>query len=119
MGKPIYLDHFRPQQPDLPPFTLCGGLVRPYVVDPSVPPKTRPVIQRRENPQEPNAQPVSKVSALPVLNERGERIVRAIKDPFVKSQPISIPCLTILLREHEESLKPETDSPGSEQLPRF
>ncbi len=36
----IYL--FSPA-PGLPPLTLCGGLVRPYVVDPSMPPNTCPV----------------------------------------------------------------------------
>lgn len=35
MGKVIYLDWFRPQEPKLPPFTMCGGLQAPYVVDPS------------------------------------------------------------------------------------
>ena len=46
MGTLIYLDHFRPQEPDLPPNTLCGGMRTPYVVDPSVPPKTPGVIVR-------------------------------------------------------------------------
>ena len=119
MGKFIYLDHFRPQQPDLPPNTLCGGLITLYVVDASVLPTTRRVIVRRENPQKLNAQPVSKVSALPVMNERGEQIVRSIKDPFVKSRPIWVPCMTLLLREIEEARNPETDSPESEQPPRF
>ena len=27
MGKLIYLDNFRLQESDLPPFTLCGGLI--------------------------------------------------------------------------------------------
>ena len=38
MGALIYLDNFRSQEPDLPP-TACGGMVRRYVVDPSVLPK--------------------------------------------------------------------------------
>ncbi len=46
MAELFYLDHYRLQEPDLPPFTLCGGLRAPYVVDPSVPPATRPVIWR-------------------------------------------------------------------------
>lgn len=35
MGKVIYLDWFRPQEPKLPPFSMCGGMQRLYVVDPS------------------------------------------------------------------------------------
>jgi hypothetical protein len=46
MGKLIYLDHYRLREPDLPPISCCGGLIRPYVVDPSVPPKPRPAIMR-------------------------------------------------------------------------
>ena len=66
MGKLIYLDHFRLQEPDLPPLTLCGGLRAPYVVDPSVPSKTCPAIVQTSNRQEnePNSQARSKVSAL-------------------------------------------------------
>jgi hypothetical protein len=52
MGKLIYLDHYRLQEPDLPPNSCCGGLVRPYVVDPSVPPTMRPVIHRWKNWQD-------------------------------------------------------------------
>ena len=68
MGKLIYLDHYRLQEPDLPPNSCCGGLVRRYVVDPSVPPKTRPVILRKTSPQEiaPNPQARPNVSVLPL-----------------------------------------------------
>lgn len=38
MGKVIYLDWFRPQEPKPPPNTLCGGMQAPYVVDPSINP---------------------------------------------------------------------------------
>lgn len=41
MGKLICLDHFRPQQRDLPPNAMCGGMVAPYVVNPSAPPPPR------------------------------------------------------------------------------
>lgn len=50
IGKLIYLDHYRLQEPDLPPLTLCGGLVRPYVVDPSVPPIPRTSINTVQPP---------------------------------------------------------------------
>ena len=46
MGKLIYLDHYRLQEPDLPPNTACGGMRAPCVVDPSVPRKTQGVIVR-------------------------------------------------------------------------
>ena len=69
MGKLIYLDNFRPQELDLPPFTLCGGLVMPYVVDPSSPPKTRRVIVREPRPLQtlPNTQAFPNVAVLPVI----------------------------------------------------
>ena len=57
MGTVIYLDHFRPQEPDLPPNTLCGGLVTPYVVDPSAPPKARPIVHRCKNWQDGESHP--------------------------------------------------------------
>ena len=37
MGKLIYLDHFRPKEPNLPLNPLCGNLVAPCVVTPSAP----------------------------------------------------------------------------------
>lgn len=49
MGKLIYLDHYRLQEPDLPPNTACGRLIAPYVVDSSLPTKARPVIPRGTN----------------------------------------------------------------------
>lgn len=45
MGKLICLDNFRPQEPDLPPNSCCGGLVRRYVVDPTVPPRSKPILR--------------------------------------------------------------------------
>ena len=48
MGKVIYLDYYRWQERDISPHIGCVSLTRPYVVDASVPPKSRPAIARRE-----------------------------------------------------------------------